>query len=315
MQRVVFHYNASPGLRSRLGDLAAEGLDIRVVPCGDEAAWLAAMQDADVLWHVLEPVTARIIDAAPRLRLIQKIGVGLNTMDLERACERGVAVCNMPGTNSRAVAEMTLALMLGALRRLPELDRATREGRGWSLPPESMDRYGEIGGRTVGLLGHGAVPRLLIPPLQALGARVVYWSRSRHEDSAAEWRPFEALLAEADILSLHLPLVPETERLIDAAALARLRPGAVLVNTARGGLIDQQALVAALASGRLRAAGLDVMEEEPVPAGEALLEAGNAVLAPHLAWLTPETLERSLAVAVENCRRLREGAPLLHRVR
>ncbi|MDF1586325.1 2-hydroxyacid dehydrogenase [Marinimicrococcus flavescens] len=314
MQRVVFHYDASPALRRRLELLATDGLELRVVPSGDQAAWQAAMVDAEILWHVLEPVTAAIIDGAPRLRLIQKIGVGVNTIDLGHAAARGIAVCNMPGTNSRAVAEMTLALMLAALRRLPQLDRATREGRGWKLPPGSMDQYGEIGGRTVGLLGHGAVPRLLVPPLRALGARVIYWSRMPKPDAQAEWRPFDDVLAEADILSLHLPLTPETEGLLDAAALERLKPGAVLVNTARGGLVDQQALTRALASGRLRAAGLDVMKEEPVPPDDPLLGVENVVLAPHLAWLTPETLERSLAVALENCRRLREGEPLLHKV-
>lgn len=315
MQRVVFHHDASPALRGRLAALSSAGLEVQVVPPADAAGWRAAMEEAEILWHVLEPVTAAAIDGAPRLRLIQKIGVGLNTIDLDRAAARGIPVCNMPGTNSRAVAEMTLALMLGALRRLPELDRATREGRGWALPAESMDLFGEIGGRTVGLLGMGAVPRLLLGPLAALGARVIYWSRNPHPEVKAEWRPLGAVLEGADILSLHLPLVAETENMLDAAALARLRPGTVLVNTARGGLVDQRALAAALAEGRLRAAGLDVMAREPVPADDPLLAAPGTVLSPHVAWLTPETLERSLAVAVENCRRLVAGEDLLHRVR
>ena len=115
-------------------------------------------------------------------------------------------------------------------------------------------------------------------------------------------------------MSLHLPLVPETERLIDGAALARMKPGAILVNTARGGLVDEAALVAALTSGHLRAAGLDVFAEEPVPPDNPLLALDNVALMPHVAWLTPETLDRSLDVAIENMRRLRDGAELLHRV-
>jgi phosphoglycerate dehydrogenase-like enzyme len=122
------------------------------------------------------------------------------------------------------------------------------------------------------------------------------------------------VLARADIVSLHLPLVPETDRLIDRAALARMKPGAILVNTARGGLVDEAALVAALTGGPLRAAGLDVFAEEPVPSDNPLLRLDNVVLMPHVAWLTPETLDRSLDVAVENMRRLRDGRALLHRV-
>jgi phosphoglycerate dehydrogenase-like enzyme len=212
------------------------------------------------------------------------------------------------------VAELTLALMLACLRRLVPLDAAVRAGEGWRRPPEEMDRFGEIGGRTVGLVGYGAVPRLLAPVLRALGAEVVYWTRAPRGGEEAAWRPLDRLLAEADIVSLHLPLVPETEWLVDRRALSRLRPGAVLVNTARGGLIDEAALVDALRDGRLGAAGLDVFAQEPLPDGHPLTRLENVVLVPHLAWLTPETLARSLAVAVENVRRLGAGEPLLHRV-
>jgi phosphoglycerate dehydrogenase-like enzyme len=314
MQQVVFHYQASPVLAKDLAALAGEGIAVRAVPPDDRRALLAALQGAEALWHVLEPVTAELIAAAPKLRLIQKIGVGVNTIDLGAARARGIAVCNMPGTNSRAVAEMTLGLMLACLRRLPQLDAATRAGAGWQRPVDEMDRFGEIGGRTVGLVGYGAVPRLLGPVLAVMGARVVCWTRSPRPDAVAESVTLKELLAASDIVSLHLPLVPETAKLIDERALARMKPGSILVNTARGALIDRDALVEALRSGHLRAAGLDVFAEEPLPRDHPLLALENVVLAPHLAWLTPETLARSLAVAVENCRRLRAGAPLLHRV-
>jgi phosphoglycerate dehydrogenase-like enzyme len=255
-----------------------------------------------------------MIEAAPRLRLIQKIGVGVNTIDLEAAKARGVAVCNLPGTNTRAVAEQTLLLMLAALRRLPTFDRATRAGDGWSLDPAIQDRLGELGGRTVGLVGYGAVPRALAPVLLALGCRLLYAARSMKPDALAEHRSLDALLGEADIVSLHLPLTPETERLIDEAALARMKPGAVLVNTARGGLVDQAALNQALRDGRLGAAGLDVFAHEPVDPSEPLFRLDNVVLAPHVAWLTTGTFERSLDLAAENCRRLASGRELLHRV-
>ena len=299
-----------------MGALATgeDGLAVKAVAPGDDAALAAALPRAEVLWHVLEPVTAAMIAAAPRLTLVQKIGVGVNTIDLDAARARGIAVCNMPGTNSRAVAELTLALLLACLRRVPALDAATRAGLGWSRPAGEMDRFGEVGGRTVGLVGYGAVPRLLAPVLRAMGAKVLYWARKPDADASDAWRPLPDLLTTSDIVSLHLPLVPETARLIDSTALAGMRPGAVLVNTARGGLVDEAALVEALRDGRLAAAGLDVFADEPLPASHRLLAFDNVVLTPHLAWLTPETLERSLAVAVENCRRLGSGEPLLNRV-
>ena len=310
--RVVLHYAAGPDLAARLA--ALEGLEVEVCPEADEARFGTLMAEAEVLWHVLEPVTAAVVAAAPRLRLVQKIGVGVNTIDLEAARARGIAVCNLPGTNAPAVAELALLLMLGALRQVSRFDAAVRAGRGWSLDPAVQDRLGELGGRTVGLVGYGAVPRALAPVLAALGCRVLYTARAPKPDTPGGWRPLEALLAEADVVSLHLPLTVETERLIDAAALARMKPGAVLVNTARGGLVDQAALAEALRGGRLAAAGLDVFADEPVDPAAPLLALPNVVLTPHVGWLTTGTFDRSLALAAENCRRLSEGGPLLHRV-
>jgi len=310
--RVVFHYAAGPDLAARLS--AFEGLEVEVCPEADDDRFAGLMAEAEVLWHVLKPATAAVVAAAPRLRLIQKIGVGVNTIDLEAARARGVAVCNLPGTNAPAVAELALLLMLGALRQVSRFDAAVRAGRGWALDPAVQDRLGELGGRVVGLVGYGAVPRLLAPVLAALGCRVLYTARAPKPDALGEWRPLEALLAEADVVSLHAPLTAETERLIDAAALARMKPGAVLVNTARGGLVDQGALTEALRGGRLAAAGLDVFADEPVDPAAPLLALPNVVLTPHVGWLTTGTFDRSLALAAENCRRLREGGPLLHRV-
>ena len=311
---VVFHYDASAKLQTRLKDLSAEGLTVSTCPESDDARFAELMSEAEVLWHVLRPVTAEVIAGAPGLRLIQKIGIGVNTMDLEAAKGRGIAVCNMPGTNSRAAAEQALMLMLAALRCLAFLDPATRADRGWKLGPDVQDRLGELNGRTVGLIGYGAIPRLLAPILKAMGARTLYLALTRKDDAAAEWRELPALLAESDIVSLHVPLTPETENMIDTDAIARMKEGAILINTARGGLVDQAALVAGLRSGHLRAAGLDVFATEPVEADNPLLKLDNVVVSPHLAWLTQETIERSLAVAVDNCRRIAAGEALLNQV-
>lgn len=312
--KIVLQYAAGPMLAARLADLASEGLTVSVCPESDPDRFREAMASAEVIWHLLDPITAATMAGAPHLRLIQKIGVGVNTIDLDAARRHQVAVCNMPGTNSRAVAEMTLLLMLGALRRVAQLDAATRAGRGWTLPAALQDSYGELHGRTVGLVGYGAVPRCLAPVLAAIGARVLFCSRSPKPGAVGEFRSLPALLAESDVVSLHLPLTPETTGLIDDAAIASMKPGAILVNTARGGLVDEAALATALRSGRLGAAGLDVYEREPPGVENPLLALDNVVLSPHLAWLTRETWERSLSVAVENCRRLSVGEELLHRV-
>jgi phosphoglycerate dehydrogenase-like enzyme len=186
--------------------------------------------------------------------------------------------------------------------------------RGEWLDPELQDGIGELGDRSVGLVGYGTIPRLLAPVLIALGCRVIYTSRTPRPDAVGEWRRLDALLAEADVISLHLPLTDDTANLIDAAALARMKRGAVLINTARGGLVDQAALTEALASGRLAGAGLDVFVHEPHDASDALFRQPNVVLTPHIAWLTTGTFDRSFALAAENCRRLASGEPLLHRV-
>ena len=307
---VVFHYAAGPDLAARLA--AVPGLRITVCPDDDDARLLRLLPACDVLWHVLKPCTAAMISAAPNLKLIQKIGVGVNTIDLQAARARGIPVCNLPGTNARAVAELALALMLATLRRVPQFDAALRAGV-W-LDPAMQDGIGELGGKAVGLVGYGSIPRLLAPVLQALGCRLLYTARNPVPGALGEYRGLSGLLAEADLVSLHVPQTPETERMIDAAALARMKPGAVLINTARGGLVDQDALTHALRTGHLAAAGLDVFVHEPAAADDPLFALPNVVVTPHVAWITTGTFDRSFALAAENCRRIASGDPLLHRV-
>jgi len=309
--KAVLQYRASPEFRRQI---AALDFPTVIVDETDKDTFRREMADAEILLHVLEPVTAAVIEAAPRLRLIQKIGIGVNTIALDAAGRRNIAVCNMPGTNTQAVAEMTLLLMLATLRRLAQLDRLTRAGEGWEFAPELPDDLGELSGRTVGLVGYGAVARRLVPMLQAIGAKLVYTSRQPAADALIPFLPLPDLLPIADVLSLHLPLTEETTGIIGAAAFAAMKRGGVLINTARGPLVDEAPLFDALTSGHLRGAGLDVFAREPVSTDDPLLQLPNVVVTPHLAWLTTETLARSLSIITENCRRLRTGEPLLHRV-
>lgn len=302
--KVLFRFDASEALARRVVSLSSEDIQVECCPEAQDEPYERALPGIEVLWHVLKPVTAQHIEKAGKLRLIQKIGSGVNTIDVEAARRRGIAVCNLPGTNSRAVAEMTLLLMLACLRRLPDLHSHVKSNS-WDKAWHLQDRFGEIGGRSVGLVGYGEVPKILAPILEAMGARVLFWSRSRKNCE------LEELVRTADIVSLHLPLTPETSGLLDPR---RMKRGAILVNTARGGLVDEKLLLDTLTSGHLAAAGLDVFAREPLPSGHELMKLDNVVCSPHLAWLTQETLERSLSAALDNVRRLQAGRTLQYRV-
>jgi phosphoglycerate dehydrogenase-like enzyme len=308
--KVVYHASAGPDLTARL--MALAGLEIAICPEDDDALLAVLLPECEVLWHVLKRCTSEMIAAAPKLRLIQKIGVGVNTIDLQAAKARGIPVCNLPGTNSRAVAELTLALMFSVLRRVPRFDASLRAGVWTDL--SLQDGLGELGGRVVGLVGYGSVPRILAPVLAALGCEVLYTARREVPDAAGRFTTLDSLLEQSDVVSLHLPLTADAGRLIDRAALGRMKKGSVLINTARGGLVDQPALADALRSGHLGGAGLDVFADEPVAGDEVLLRLQNVVVTPHVAWITTGTFDRSFDLAAENCRRMAEGKALVHRV-
>ncbi|TRW88076.1 hydroxyacid dehydrogenase [Mycolicibacterium sp. 018/SC-01/001] len=287
-------------------------LDVRFCAEDDDATFYRLLPDAEVLWHVLRPLSDRDIEQGSRLRLIHKLGAGVNTIAVDVATEHGIAVANMPGANAPSVAEGTLLLMLGALRRLPELDVATRAGRGWPPDPGLGDTVRDIGGCTVGLVGYGNVATRVERIVTAMGARVVHTSTS--DDGTPAWRTLADLLTECDIVSLHLPLTDATHGLLGREALAAMKPGAVLVNTSRGPIVDEAALADALRSGHLAAAGLDVFGVEPVPPDNPLLTLPNVVLTPHVTWYTADTMHRYLEVALDNCERLRDGRDLANLV-
>ncbi len=310
---ILFHHQASDKLKETFRTVSNSGIQIYCCE-GYGREFEKLLKKTEVIWHVLTPLTAEIIASAPSLRLIQKIGVGVNTIDIEAAKARTIQVCNMPGTNSRAVAEMTLLLMMATLRRLTMLDRACREDTGWSLEPDKFDDIREIHGRRIGLVGNGAVPRIITPILEAMGAEVLYTDRSTSGNDDGRRRPLEQLLQEVDILSVHVPLTGETRNMIGEDRLFSMKKGSVLINTARGEVVDEKGLIKALETGHLAGAGLDVFAVEPVQPGNPLLELENVVTTPHIAWRTQETMRRSIEVALENCRRLGEGRELLHRV-
>jgi phosphoglycerate dehydrogenase-like enzyme len=311
--KAVLHYDTSPGVHRMIAAIDPAIVRTIAVAEADTAGLRRELADADVLLHVLAPVTRKIMSAAPRLKLVQKIGVGVDAIDRDAAHARGIAVCNMPGTNTAAVAELSLSLMLATLRRVTALDAGLRAGAGWPASSTHLDVAGELDGATVGLIGYGAVARRLRPVLLALGARVLVHARTQPDDGVPSV-PLDDLLSSADVVSLHLPSNAATQGLLDARRIAGMKAGAILINTARGALVDEAALIGALESGRLAGAGLDVFAREPLEPGHRFLALPNIVLTPHVAWMTPGTWRRSLAVVTENCRRLAVGEALLHRV-
>lgn len=311
--KAVLPYDASPAIRRVIESVDRNQVEIVLLDERDTDGLKHELADAHAFLHVLAPVSAAIMDAGPSLKFVQKIGVGVDAIDREHAKRKGIAVCNMPGTNTVAVAELALGLMLACLRRVVPIDGALRAGNGWPAAEAHLDAAGEIDGACVGLVGYGAVSRRLSGVLRAMGANVIAHS-PRTREPGIEFVSLDELLSRADIVSLHMPLVPETRNLLDSGRIARMKRGAVIVNTARGPLIDEAALVAALSSGHLSAAGLDVFAEEPARADNPLLKLPNVVVTPHVAWMTAGTWKRSMAVVVENCRRLAAGEPLLHRV-
>lgn len=286
----------------------ADWLDVRYCAEDDDDTFYQELPHAEVIWHVLRPLSATDLERGQRLRLVHKLGAGVNTIDVDTATRLGIAVANMPGANAPSVAEGTVLLMLAALRRLTTLDRETRAGTGWPTDPSLGETVRDIGSCTVGLVGYGNIAQRVERIVAAMGATVLH--TSTRDDGSPAWRGLEDLLRASDIVSLHLPLTDESSALLDRDALAAMRTDAVLVNTSRGAIVDEGALVDALRNGRLAAAGLDVFAVEPVKPENPLLALDNVVLSPHVTWYTADTMRRYLAQAVDNCMRLRDGREL-----
>ncbi len=302
--RVLAHFVAGDRVMETLAR-ESDWLDIRFCAEDDDDTFYRELPDVEVIWHVLRPLSADDLDKARRLRLVHKLGAGVNTIDVDAATRLGIAVANMPGANAPSVAEGTVLLMLAALRRLPALDRDTRLGKGWPQDPELGETVRDIGSCVVGLIGYGNIAQRVETIVASMGAEVLH--TSTRDDGTPGWRSLPDLLAASDVVSLHLPLTEQTSGLLDRAALGVMKPGAVLVNTARGPIVDEDALVEALRDGRLGAAALDVFSVEPVAPDNPLLSLPNVVLTPHVTWYTADTMRRYLDEAVANCRRIRAG--------
>ena len=303
----VFATRVLPG--SALAELARScDLDVwaeRSIPPPAALAERVAAAEG-LLCLLTDRIDAALLGGAPRLRAVSSVSVGIDHIDLPAATARGIPVGHTPGVLTETTADLAFALLLAAARRVPEADRFVREGR-WR-PPQVWEPDLLLGrdvhGATLGLLGLGAIGRAVARRAGGFGMRVRAWSRSRRPlgdlEGLLRWAEFDELLATSDFMSVHVALAPGTRGLLDARALAAMKPGAVLVNTARGGIVDEEALAAALAEGRIAAAGLDVFAGEPLDPGSPLLALPNVVLTPHIGSASQATRARMAALAVEN---------------
>lgn len=248
---------------------------------------------------------------APRLQLVCLAATGFNNVDIEAARNRGIAVANIRDYCTAAVVQHVFALLLSLNQRLDGYRELLRAG-GWRSSPQFtlLDYpFHELAAQTLGIVGYGTLGRAVAEVARTFGMRVLVAARPGERDERPGRAPLEALLAEADVVSLHCPLTPVTEHLIDAAALARMKPGALLINTARGAVVDEAALAAALRAGRIAGAGIDVLSEEPPVAGNPLLDADipNLIVTPHIAWASIEARRRAVAEIAENIAAFRRG--------
>jgi len=288
-----------PGLANRAQ------LDYHDTLPGSEDRLIGRIAAAELVLNIRSSskFSARVFDACPRLRLVSLWGTGTDHVDLPAAASHGVTITNTPGVSAVSIAEHALALLLAVARRIPQVDTATRRGE-WARG-QSM----ELRGKTCGIVGLGAIGSEFARIAAAIGMRVIAWTMHPRPIPGVELVDLEELYRASDVVSLHLRLSPDTVGFVGAPQFALMKKSAILINTARGAIVDEAAMIEALTSGRIAGAGLDVFTTEPLPAGHPLTKLANVALTPHCAGITPEALEAGLRMAVENIWAFLSGRP------
>ena len=267
-----------------------------------EADVVARAADADIVLTNKTLITQKSLAALPRLRYIGVLATGYNTVDVQAAQQRGILVCNVPEYSTPNVTQAVFALLLELTNRTGHHSQTVHEGR-WSASPDFCYWDGELvelAGRTLGIVGYGRIGKAVAAVGRAFGMQILAHRRTASDDP--QFVSLDRLLSESDVVSLHCPLVPDTKELINAAKLAQMKPSAFLINTARGALIHEPDLAAALNAERIAGAGLDVLSVEPPLASNPLLSARNCVMTPHIAWATRNARLRLLEVTAANIR-------------
>jgi len=282
--------------------LAAVDADVTVKQCETEDEVIDLGRDADGVIVRLQPFTERVMEALPRCRAVGRYGIGVDNIEVEAATRHGVAVGNVCDYAVNEVSEEALALLFSCARKTASHDRKIRAGA-WDIAQQ--DPIHRIQGRTLGLVGLGRIPQVLVGKVKGLGFRILahdpFVPKDVAQELGVELVDLDTLLTESDYVSVHAPLNDQTRHLINESALRKMKPTAILINTARGGVVDTQALYTALKEGWINSAGLDVHEQEPVPADYRMFELDNVVISDHAGWYSEESiaeLQRGAAEAV-----------------
>ena len=306
------------GYTENPGDLSWEGFaalgELTVYERTAAADIVPRIGDAEIVYTNKTPITAETLAACPNLRYIGLLATGYNVVDVAAAKARGVAVTNIPTYGTAAVAQFAIAMLLEICHHVAHHSDAVHAGRWTANPDWCFWDYPliELDGKTMGIIGFGRIGQATGRIARALGMRVLaYGSRPSDAGRAiAEYVPLDELLANSDVISLHCPLFPETEGIVDKANIARMKDGVILLNNSRGPLVVEQDLSDALNSGKVYAAGLDVVSTEPIRPDNPLLKAKNCFITPHISWAPRESRQRLMDIAVENLRAFLAGAPV-----
>lgn len=270
----------------------------------------AYLKEAEYFIVATYPITRELLDQSTNVKMIQRAGIGVDTIDLEAAKEKGIYVSNTPGVNAVSVADMTIGLILSLYRKIPFMDRVTKEGKWlmWDYRPEMY----EMNGKVHAILGMGNVGKEVAKRSKAFNTQILYYDALRlspeaEEEHGVTYMDFPDILKEADMVSIHVPLLPETRNWIGEKELAMMKPTAILINVARGQIVDEEAVAKALKSGKLLGAAFDTFAVEPPEKDNPLKECLNAILTPHIAGGTRDVLKSSIARSFENIERMEAG--------
>ena len=307
------------GYTENPGDLSWDSLrefgQLRVYDrTGSEDQVIERIGDAEVVFVNKVPITRRVLEQCPNIRFISVLATGYNVIDVKAAAEKGIPVSNVPSYGTAAVAQFAIALLLELCHHVAHHSEAVHAGRWASNPDWCFWDYPliELQGKTMGIIGFGRIGQATGRIAKAMGMEVIAYSRSVREDgkALAEYVDLDTLLARSDVIALHCPLFPETEGIINKANIAKMKDGVIIINNSRGQLVVEQDLADALNSGKVYAAGLDVVSTEPVREDNPLLGAKNCLITPHISWAPKESRQRIMDTSVENLRAFAEGRPI-----
>jgi len=301
------------GYAANPGDLSWEAFEqlgeITVYDRTAAADVAARIADADIALTNKTVLTRDLLAGAGKLKYVGVLATGYNVVDVAAAKELGVTVTNIPAYSTDSVAQMTFALLLEICHRAGHHSDAVHAGR-WTSNPDfcfwDMPQM-ELAGKTMGIVGYGRIGKKVAEIARCFGMKVIAWTRTPRDPECVS---LDELLAQSDVISLHCPLFPQTQNLINAETIAKMKDGAIIINTSRGPVINEADLAAALKSGKIYAAASDVATVEPITADNPLLDAPNMIITPHIAWATHEARARLLKIAAENIRAFAAGAPV-----